>query len=131
MERSEIKLKMSSSRHPKTDGTPATINRMVENYIYGYISCHQDDWDKLLPGAEFACNSSTPHDIFISPLQLDLGWVVKTPLDIKSDNEVLSLKIERFSGKTEKIFERSSAITKTCKHSVSLRIIVETKAIFI
>ena len=53
-----IKLKMSTSRHPQTDGSSEVMNRMVENYLRCYCSYRQDDWADLLPSAEFAYNSA-------------------------------------------------------------------------
>ncbi len=32
-----VKLKMSSSRHPQTDGASEVMNRMVENYLRCYV----------------------------------------------------------------------------------------------
>ena len=40
-----IQLKMSSSRHPQTDGASEIMNGMVENYLRCYCSYHQNDWD--------------------------------------------------------------------------------------
>ena len=54
----DIQMKISSSRHPKTDGASEVINRMIENYLRCYCSYHQNDWDDLLPAAEFAYNSA-------------------------------------------------------------------------
>lgn len=62
-------LKMSSSRHPQTDGASEVMNRMVENYIRCYCSYHQDDWDVFLPAAEFAYNSAISDDLGMSPFE--------------------------------------------------------------
>ena len=53
-----VKLKMSASKHPQTDGATEIMNIMVENYLRCYFSYHQNDWDELLPAAEFAYNSA-------------------------------------------------------------------------
>ena len=49
-----VKLKMSNSKHPQTDGATEIMNRMVENYLRCYFSYHQNAWDELLPAAELA-----------------------------------------------------------------------------
>ena len=82
-----VQLKMSSSRHPQTDGASEIMNRMVENYLRCYCSYHQNDWDELLPAAEFAYNSAVSDDLGASPFELDLGCVPKSPLDFISGSE--------------------------------------------
>ena len=89
MKLSGIQLKMSSSRHPQTDGASEIMNRMVENYLRCYCSYHQDNWDELLPAAEFSYNSSVSEDLGMSPFELDLGWIPKSLLDFLSGTEVL------------------------------------------
>ena len=96
MNLSGIQLKMSSSRHPQTDGASEIMNRMVENYLRCYCSYHQDNWDELLPAAEFAYNSAVSEDLGFSPFELDLGWVPKSPLDFISGTEIPVQSLEDF-----------------------------------
>ena len=49
---------MSSSHHPETDGQSERMHRSVEQVLRCYVSSRQDDWDQLLPMAEFALNST-------------------------------------------------------------------------
>ena len=67
MELRGIKLKMSSSRHPQTDGLSEIMKRIVENYLQYYGSYYQGSWDKLLPGAEFAYISAVSEGLGINP----------------------------------------------------------------
>ena len=76
-----VKTRMSSARHPQTDGASEVMNRMVENYIRCFCSFEQTDWDVLLPSAEFAYNSAVSEDIGLSPFEVNLGWKPKAPLD--------------------------------------------------
>ncbi len=76
------KLKMSSSRHPQSDGASEVMNRMVENYLRCYSSYHQNDWDELLSSAEFAYNSAISDDLGMPPFEMDLGWNPKSPVDM-------------------------------------------------
>jgi len=99
MELCGVKLKMSTSRHPQTDGASEVMNRMVENYLRCYCSYHQDDWDELLPSAEFAYNSSVSEDLSISPFELDLGWVPKSPLDLISRKDSPNETVEEFKSR--------------------------------
>lgn len=81
MSLSDVKLCMASSGHPKTDGASEVMNRMVENYIHGLCTLEQDDWDTLLPSAEFVYNSAVSEDIGLSLFQVDLGWAPKVTVD--------------------------------------------------
>lgn len=65
---------MSKSRHPQTDGLSEIINRMVENSIRFYC-------DDLLPAAKFAYNSAVTEDIGMTPFEMDLRYLPKSPLD--------------------------------------------------
>ena len=96
MQLSGIQLKMSSSRHPQTDGASEIMNRMVENYLRCYCSYHQNNWDELLPAAEFAYNSAVSEDLGMSPFELDLGWIPKSPLDFLSGTETPVQSVDEF-----------------------------------
>ena len=96
MELCGIKLKMSTSRHPQTDGLSEIMNRMVENYIRCYCNYHQNDWDELLPAAEFAYNSAVSEDMSMSPFEMDLGYLPKSPLDSLYGSSETNEKIKDF-----------------------------------
>ena len=96
MELCGVKLKMSSSRHPQTDGASEIMNRMVENYLRCYCNYNQDNWDELLPGAEFAYNSATSENLGMSPFEVDLGWNPKSPLDMLVGNTEKNESISEF-----------------------------------
>ena len=39
--------------HPQADGQMEHINQELEQYLQVFINERQDDWDELLPMAEF------------------------------------------------------------------------------
>lgn len=82
MERCGIRTRKSSTHHPQTDGSSEIMNRMVENYFRCYCSLRQDDWDELLPAAEFAYNSAKSEELQATPFEVDLGWNPRGPLDM-------------------------------------------------
>ncbi|MBW0496733.1 hypothetical protein O181_036448 [Austropuccinia psidii MF-1] len=55
-------LKISRDRltdfHPETDGQTEKINHILEQYLWMYVSYHQDDWHTWLPLAESAYNNA-------------------------------------------------------------------------
>lgn len=77
-----VKLKMSSARHPQTDGASEVMNRVLENYLRCFCNHKQNDWDILLPAAEFAYNSAVSEDLGTSPFEVDLGWRPRDPLSV-------------------------------------------------
>ena len=113
MELCGVKLKMSTSRHPQTDGTSEIMNRMIENYIRCYCSYNQDNWDELLPSAEFSYNSAVSEDLGMSPFELDLGWIPKSPLDFVSGNEIPVQSVEEFK-------KRLTASLEDAKYSYNI-----------
>lgn len=77
-----VNLRMSSAKHPQTDGASEVMNRMLENYIRCFCNYEQDDWDLFLPCAEFAYNSAVSEDLRLCPFEVDLDWKPKGPLDM-------------------------------------------------
>ena len=100
-----IKLKMSTSRHPQTDGASEIMNRMVENYLRCYCSYNQDDWDHLLPAAEFAYNSAVSEDLGTSPFELDIGWKPKSALEFISGPGSFVQSVDELKGKFKNSLE--------------------------
>ncbi|MBW0508037.1 hypothetical protein O181_047752 [Austropuccinia psidii MF-1] len=48
----------STAFHPQTDGQTERVNHILEQYLWIYVSYHQDDWHTWLPLAEFAYNNA-------------------------------------------------------------------------
>jgi transposase InsO family protein len=48
---------MSTAYHPQTNGQTEHINQELEQFVCIFTSYKQDDWDELLPAAEFAYNN--------------------------------------------------------------------------
>jgi hypothetical protein len=46
----------STAYHLQTDSQTEQVNQELEQFVRIFTSCKQDDWDKLLPVAEFAYN---------------------------------------------------------------------------
>lgn len=121
MELCGVKLKMSSSRHPQTDGSSEIMNRMVENYIRCYCNYHQNDWDELLPGAEFAYNSAVSDDLGMTPFEADLGWNPKSPLDLMSSSNHLNETVAEFKERLKETLEDAKFAYQLAKADQSAR----------
>ena len=82
MELCGVCLRIALHRHPQTDDASEIMNRMIEIYIRCFGSFHQDDWDLLLPSAEFDYNSAALDALNLSPFEVNFGWKHKASLDL-------------------------------------------------
>jgi hypothetical protein len=69
----QVKLAMSSSFHPQTDGQTEQANRTLEEMVRLYVAHHQRDWVTLLPALEFAYISSRRRATGVSLLYVGTG----------------------------------------------------------
>lgn len=97
----EIRLSISTSKHPLTDGSSEIITRMVENYLRCYCAHNQRDWYYLLAAAEFAYNSVTVESKKIFLFELDLGWSPRALLDFIGQQS--DLMIQSFADLTQRL----------------------------
>ena len=121
MELLGVQLKMSTSRHPQTDGLSEVMNRMVENYLRCYCNYHQNDWDELLPAAEFAYNSAVSEDLGMSPFEVDLGYCPKSPLELISDAKHENESVQEFKTRLKESLNDAIYAHKIAKASQSAR----------
>jgi hypothetical protein len=74
-------LLKSTAFHPQTDGLAEINNKTITKYLKAFTTHCPEDWDEMLPLAEFAYNSSTHRSTKMTPFRLDLGWDPAIPLD--------------------------------------------------
>ncbi|MBW0489209.1 hypothetical protein O181_028924 [Austropuccinia psidii MF-1] len=58
---------LSTASHPETDGQTERVNQILEQYLWMYVSYHQDVWNTWLPLAEFAYDTSDQSSTKQSP----------------------------------------------------------------
>ena len=58
------------------------MNRVLEETLRHFIGEDQDDWDVLLPCAEFAVNNSYQASIGTTPFYLTYGYYPSVPLEV-------------------------------------------------
>jgi hypothetical protein len=79
-----IKSNLSTAYHPEMDGQTEHVNQILEQYLWLYVNYQQDNWNSLLPLAEFAYNN-TPHSATsVTPFFANKGYNPK--LDISMDS---------------------------------------------
>lgn len=77
------KLGMSTAYHPQTDGQSEKANDIVGTWLRAFArESEQTEWDRMLPIAEFAYNSTSQASTGKTPFELDLGYHPRWPLDL-------------------------------------------------
>ena len=71
----------STAYHPQSDGQTERMNKVLEDMIRHYISPQQDNWDELLPMAEFAINNAYQESTGDTPFYLNFGKHPRLPTD--------------------------------------------------
>jgi hypothetical protein len=78
-----MKQKMSSAFQAETDGQTERVNQTVELFIRTFGNYEQNDWEELLPLAEYAYNNSVTTATGLSPFYANYGFHPRTnwPVD--------------------------------------------------
>jgi len=72
-----ISRNLSTAFHPQTDGQTERANATLEQYLRAYCNYQQDDWEnweKLLPIAEFCYNNAQTRTTRITPFWANYGY---------------------------------------------------------
>ncbi|GAA6044270.1 hypothetical protein NBRC10512_003889, partial [Rhodotorula toruloides] len=81
------KLQLSTSYHPQTDGLAERYVRTLEDSLRRFVafepvwtdeSGFSHDWTELLPGLEFAINSSRHATLGKSPFEVERGYIPRS-----------------------------------------------------
>jgi hypothetical protein len=73
-----IKSKMSSPIDPQTDGQTERIDKTLECYLRYYCICGQNNWEDMLPMAEYAYNSSLHSTLQMTRFLVNCGYHPRT-----------------------------------------------------
>ena len=68
-----ITLSTTTAYHPQADGQTEYVNQELEQYLQVFVNERQDDWDGLLPMAEFQYNNHIHSGTQQTPFFLDSG----------------------------------------------------------
>jgi hypothetical protein len=59
---------MSTAYYPQTDGQTENANAAMELYLHCYVNYLHNNWDTLMPLADFACNNAVSASTKVTPL---------------------------------------------------------------
>ena len=76
------KLNFSIAYYLQTDGQIEVINRSLGNLLRCLVGESLENWDLLLPHAEFAYNNSVNRSTSKSPFEIDHGYKPRRPVDL-------------------------------------------------
>jgi len=79
-----VKTNMTTAFHPEGNAQTERMNRVLEEYLRHFVAPKQDNWDELLPVAEFAVNDSYQESIGMSPFYMTYGYNPRSPTSVES-----------------------------------------------
>ena len=82
-----VKLAATTMYHPQGDGQMERSNQELEQFLRFFINQRQDDWDNLLPFAEFQYNNHIHSATQNVPFFLDTGRIPHMGSHVESINE--------------------------------------------
>jgi transposase InsO family protein len=90
-----IKLKLSTSHHPQTDGQTEIVNQYMAHRLRPFVNHYQDNWSELLPIVDFAA-AVLPHESTgISPFLVNQGYEPRMSFDWTAASPPQGLKLEQ------------------------------------
>ena len=70
----DIKANLFTAYHPETNGQTERVNQILEQYLCIFVNYQQDDWEHLLPLAEFAYNNTQHLATSVTPFFANKGF---------------------------------------------------------
>src|SRR5277367_4646031 len=100
----DMKLHFTSGYHPEGDGQTERVNQTLEQYLCCYCNYQQDNWDKLLPLAEFAYNNAPSATTGISPFFANKGY--HPNLSVHPERDLTSARAQEFTVDLEQLHQQ-------------------------
>src|SRR6202789_1197539 len=108
-----VKLAATTAYHPQGDGQMERVNQELEQYLRLFINQRQDNWDELLPFAEFQYNNQIHSATLQVPFLLDTGQVPRMGFEPGQRHSHLE-NINEFKDRMkEAMDEAKAALTKS------------------
>ena len=94
-------LHFTSGYHLEGDGQTECTNQTLEQYIRVYCNYQQDNWDSLLPLAEFAYNNAPSTTTGISPFFANKGY--HPNITVHPERDFVSIRAREFAVELDKL----------------------------
>jgi hypothetical protein len=94
-----------SSYHPQTNGQTEVVNRSLGNLLRSLVTEHLNQWDQILPQAEFTYNDSPNRSTGKSPFQILYGMQPRGVAELRDleQSEIRSAGAEYFVAGMQKL----------------------------
>ncbi|GAA5891825.1 hypothetical protein JCM5296_003241 [Sporobolomyces johnsonii] len=83
------KLSMSTAYHPQSDGITERLNQTLEQYLRMYINYQQDNWEDLLPLAQYVYNDTLHSSTKMTPFFATYGFHPTFAVSLATLHQVL------------------------------------------
>ncbi|GBG72751.1 hypothetical protein CBR_g12319 [Chara braunii] len=115
-----IRLCMTSSRHPETNGLAEEINQTVFQLLCALIIPDQETWDEELYSVKGLYNNSVHSATGMTPNRLQYGWQIRNPLSYLFPEQPASLTPGRpgFKAKYDRLLKVAVAAMTKRQHAM-------------
>jgi hypothetical protein len=94
-----------SAYHPQIDGQTKVVNRSLRNLLRSLVTEHHNQWDQILPQAEFAYNDSPNRSTGSIPFKILYGMQRRGVSELRDleQGEIRSARAEDFTAEMERL----------------------------
>jgi hypothetical protein len=122
MRQLKIKLNMSSTYHPQTDGQTERTHRTIEQILRGLVHAQHHDWLHALPLAKFCYKNSVHSTRKFSPFEALYGFNPLTPPDLMASSNTTANIAQRIRDIHELITKELKNSDAYMQHDVAKRL---------
>jgi hypothetical protein len=83
----DIQGNKSTAYHPQSDGQTERVNQILEQFLRIFCDYQQDNWNQLLPLAEFAYNNAKHSSTQVSPFFANYGFHARCTLKVTTPGD--------------------------------------------
>ena len=83
-----VKILMSTSFHPQTDGITERANRSIAQILRTFVAANQEDWVSFLALVEFAINSTINRATGMAPFEINYGFMPRMMRELPAPERI-------------------------------------------
>ena len=83
-----VKILMSTSFHPQTDGLMERANRSIAQILQAFIAANQKDWVRFLALVEFTINSTINRATGMAPFEINYGFLPRMMQELPAPKRI-------------------------------------------